>query len=145
VSLEPSLPSVREAPDASEQAAGVGPELLISQVLRSGVVLSLTLVTFGMLLTFFHHPDYFSSAQALQRLTAPERGPHDLTDVLVDVSNARGQAFVMVGLLVLMATPVLRVALSLLAFSRQRDRAYVAMTAGVLSLLLLSFLLGGVE
>jgi uncharacterized membrane protein len=144
VSVEPVSPSPQVAADALETGA-VGPELLISNLLRSGVVLSLTLVTFGMSLTFFHHPDYFSSAQALQRLTAPERGPHDLADVLADVMNARGQAFVMVGLLVLMATPVLRVALSLLVFSRQKDRAFVTVTSVVLGLLLLSFLVGGVE
>jgi uncharacterized membrane protein len=144
VSVEPSSPPTGVSSEALEQDAA-SPELLISNLLRSGVVLSLTLVTLGMSLTFFHHPDYFSSAQALQRLTAPERGPHDLSDVLADVANARGQALVMVGLLVLMATPVLRVALSLLVFSRQRDRAFGTVTSVVLGLLLLSFLLGGVE
>ena len=143
MSVEPSL-SPAAAPEALSRD-DAGPELLISHLLRSGVVLSLTLVTFGMSLTFFHHPDYFSSAQALQRLTSPERGPHGLRDVLAGVGEARGQAFVMAGLLVLMATPVLRVALSLLVFSRQRDRAFVAVTSTVLCLLLLSFLAGGVE
>lgn len=123
----------------------VAPELLISHLLRSGVMLSLSLVTFGMLLTFLHHPDYFSSAQGLPPLTAPERGPRELGDVLVEAGKARGQAWVTLGLLVLMATPVLRVALSLLVFSRRRDRTYVAVTTGVLSLLLLSFLLGARE
>ncbi|MGZ3459378.1 MAG: DUF1634 domain-containing protein [Archangium sp.] len=132
-----SVPEV-PAPDA-------GPEVLISNLLRSGVLVSLTLVTVGMGLTFLRHPDYFSSAQSLQRLTAPERGPHTLSDVLADVRNVRGQAFVMVGLLVLMATPVLRVALSLLVFGRQRDRAFIRVTSVVLALLLLSFLLGRVE
>ncbi len=133
----------RAVSDVLEQDSG--PELLISNLLRSGVVLSLTLVTAGMSLTFFHHPDYFSSGQALQRLTAPEHGPHELADVLAGAMNARGQAFVMMGLLVLMATPVLRVALSLLVFGRQRDRAFVTVTSAVLALLLLSFVWGGVE
>lgn len=121
------------------------PEVLISNLLRLGVLLSLGLVSVGILLTFLHHPDYFSSVQALERLTTPERGPHDLADVLGDVMSARGQAFVMVGLLVLMATPVMRVALSLLVFGRQRDRAFVTVTAVVLTLLLLSFVLGAGE
>jgi uncharacterized membrane protein len=143
VSVEPALSSVT-TPEALASDDD-GPELLISQLLRSGVVLSLTLVTFGMSLTFFHHPDYFSSTQALQRLTAPERGPHQLSHVLAGMRDARGQAFVMAGLLALMATPVLRVALSLLVFSRRRDRTFMAVTSGVLCLLLLSFLLGAVE
>lgn len=143
MSVDPSNLSAGAHPEAHEQ--DVGPEVLISNLLRVGVVLSLTLVTFGMLLTFFHHPDYFSSMQALQRLTAPERGPHTLSDVLADMMNVRGQAFVMLGLLVLMATPVLRVGLSLLVFGRQKDRAFVTVTSVVLGLLLLSFLLGKVE
>jgi uncharacterized membrane protein len=131
------------SPELARDAAG--PEVLISNLLRLGVVLSLSLVSAGILLTFFHHPDYFSSAQALRRLTAPEHVPHSLADVLAGVVAVRGQAVVMVGLMVLMATPVIRVALSLLIFSRQRDRVFVGVTSVVLGLLLLSFLLGKVE
>ncbi len=42
----------------------------------------------------------------------------------------------------LIATPVLRVAASVLAFAIERDWIYVALTAAVLILLLLSFLVG---
>jgi uncharacterized membrane protein len=48
----------------------------------------------------------------------------------------------MAGLLLLIATPVLRVAVSILAFVYQRDRAFVAITSIVLALLLTSFVLG---
>jgi uncharacterized membrane protein len=44
----------------------------------------------------------------------------------------------MCGLLLLVATPVARVALSLVAFVLQRDRFYAAITAFVLLLLLAS-------
>ncbi|HEX5745968.1 MAG TPA: DUF1634 domain-containing protein [Archangium sp.] len=141
---EPSAVEVKSTQPGLAREA-VGPEVLISQLLRLGVLLSLSLVSAGMVLTFFHHPDYFSSTQALQRLTAPEHTLHSLDGVLAGVEAIRGQALVMVGLLVLMATPVLRVALSLLLFSRQRDRIFVGVTSVVLGLLLLSFLLGKVE
>ena len=49
------------------------------------------------------------------------------------------------GLLVLMATPVMRVAVSVLAFIHHRDRTYALITAAVLCLLLLSLVLGRVE
>ena len=42
------------------------------------------------------------------------------------------------GLLLLIATPIARVALSLIAFARQRDRMYVCITTLVLGLLLFS-------
>ena len=46
------------------------------------------------------------------------------------------------GLLLLILTPVVRVAVSILAFRAQRDRTYVLITSAVLVLLLLSFVLG---
>ena len=125
--------------------ATASPELLISNLLRYGVLSSLALVSLGMLLTFVHHPDYFSSADALQRLTSPESAPHQLSDVTTGVLTVHGQAFVMVGLLVMLAIPVLRVALSLRIFRQQHDRAFVVMTSVVLALLMLSFLLGKAE
>jgi uncharacterized membrane protein len=54
----------------------------------------------------------------------------------------RSRWVVQLGLLLLIATPIARVGLSLAAFARQRDGTYVAITALVLALLLFS-LLGG--
>lgn len=49
----------------------------------------------------------------------------------------------MAGLLLLIATPVIRVAASVVAYAFERDRLYVAITAAVLLLLFASFALGG--
>ena len=57
----------------------------------------------------------------------------------------RGEAIVTLGLLVLIATPVMRVAVSVVAFIQHRDRTYALITAAVLCLLLLSLVLGRVE
>ena len=46
------------------------------------------------------------------------------------------------GLLLLIATPVARVAFTLVAFILQRDRTYIAITALVLALLLYALVLG---
>jgi uncharacterized membrane protein len=48
----------------------------------------------------------------------------------------------MLGMLVLMATPILRVGISLVSFARAGDRPFTLLTAAVLALLLLSVLLG---
>ncbi len=141
--MEPSNPpksAVAQLPEAA-----TSPELLISSLLRYGVLASLALVALGMLLTFVHHPDYFSSGEALRRLTAPEQVPHQLADVTTGVLTVHGQAFVMVGLLVMIAIPVLRVALSLGIFRQQHDRIFVVLTSVVLALLVLSFMLGKAE
>ncbi len=121
-------------------------ELLISNLLRTGVIASLSIVVIGSVLSFVHHPQYLSSPPALQRLTRPGAAfPHTLGQVLQSVREFRGQGIVAVGLLLLIATPVARVAVSIFAFVYQRDRTFVAITATVLILLLLSFLLGTVS
>ena len=50
----------------------------------------------------------------------------------------RGRGIIQLGLLVLLATPVARVAFSVVAFALQRDRLYVAVTLVVLAVLLYS-------
>jgi uncharacterized membrane protein len=52
---------------------------------------------------------------------------------------------VTLGLLLLVATPVLRVAVSMVAFALQHDRTYTVISALVLLVLLMAFLLGKVE
>ncbi|WP_408889857.1 DUF1634 domain-containing protein [Myxococcus faecalis] len=125
--------------------APLSAELLISDLLRYGVLASMALVTLGTVVTFLRHPDYLVSSEALERLTAPHPVPHGLADVVAGALAARGQSFVMAGLLVMMAVPVMRVALSLLIFRQQKDRLYVAITTCVLTLLLVSFLVGAAE
>ena len=49
------------------------------------------------------------------------------------------------GLLLLIATPVVRVAVSILGFVYERDWRYILITSIVLGLLILSFALGRAE
>ena len=64
--------------------------------------------------------------------------PAELSNVAGIVRSALrgdGRGLIQLGLLVLVATPVLRVAGSLLAFVALRDRTYVVLTSVVLLLL----------
>lgn len=118
-------------------------ETLIGWVLRAGVVISVSIIVIGLALTFFHHPEYVSSEEALRQLIDPERRQLDSrAGVWRGLLQQRGQAIVMLGLLLLIATPVMRVAASIFIFARERDRLYVAITTLVLLLLLTSFFLG---
>jgi uncharacterized membrane protein len=121
-------------------------ELLISNLLRSGVFISLTLIVLGTGLSVIQHPEYLGSPAALQHLTEPGAAfPHTLPDVWFGIERFEGDAVVTLGLLVLIATPVIRVAVSIFAFIYQEDRNYTLITLVVLCLLLLSFVLGAVE
>lgn len=115
----------------------------IATLLRVGVILSVTVIAFGLVMTFIHHPEYISSAKSLQELTAARaQYPNHLLAVLDGVRQLHGQAIVMAGLLLLIATPIARVALSIIAFIVERDRLYTAITAAVLLILLVGFAIG---
>jgi uncharacterized membrane protein len=117
-------------------------EPMISWILRAGVIASLALLIAGTIISFVRHPEYTSDPGALGHLVSPGAAfPSTLSELLHGLSNLRGQAIVILGLLVLIATPAVRVAVSILAFYRLRDWTYVAITATVLVLLLLSFVL----
>lgn len=112
-------------------------------LLRVGVAVSIVLILTGITTTFVHHPEYFSSRPALGALTSPESNfPNSVAGVVDGVRHWKGQAIVMAGLLVLIATPVARVALSVIIFVIVRDWLYVALTAAVFAILLLSFVIG---
>ena len=107
-------------------------ELLISQVLRGGVVLSAMIIGIGMLGVVLRHSDQSSTQPALDSLSAVWHG----------ILAGNPLAVIMAGLLVLLATPVLRVAVSVVAFALEGDFRYVAITCLVLLILLVSFALG---
>lgn len=118
-------------------------DVAIAWVLRGGVLLSVGVIALGAVITFVHHPEYFRSRPELGALTAPGANfPNSAGAVIAGVKAVRGQAIVMAGLLLLIATPVARVALSIVVFIVERDPLYAAMTAAVLVILLISFALG---
>lgn len=123
--------------------AGVTAEIAISYLLRIGVVVSVALIVIGTVISFLHHPDYLHASGALHTLATPGASfPHTPRSVLDGLTTSRGQAIVMVGLGVLIATPIMRVGISIAAFVRERDWTFTAITAVVFALLVLSLLLG---
>jgi uncharacterized membrane protein len=58
---------------------------------------------------------------------------YGLADVVNGIAHGRSESLIQLGLLMLMATPVARVALSVVAFALERDRTYVAITLVVLT------------
>jgi uncharacterized membrane protein len=121
-------------------------ELLISRLLRTGVTLSFCIIVAGILISFIHHPDYFSSPAALQQLSSQQATfPRTTSEVLHGILQLQGRAIIVAGLFLLILTPVMRVAISIVAFALERDWTFTAITSLVLALLILSFFLGTVE
>ena len=104
----------------------------LSRVLQVGVVVAAAIVALGGILFLA------SAGRSAPDLGAFRGEPEGFRHVRGIVNAARtgsGLGVIQLGLLVLMATPVARVAFSLFAFVRQRDWAYVAITTLVLALL----------
>jgi uncharacterized membrane protein len=57
--------------------------------------------------------------------------------------TVQGEPLIALGLLVLIATPIARVVLLLIAFVARRDRVYTAITVAVLTVLLISLGVSG--
>ncbi len=138
--------------DVSEASAATGGaiELIISWLLRVGVWSSIAIIVAGLTLlvvqdhqTLFHH--YSGGVKRLLEPNGIANQPNPFTaygDVIHSVVRGQAYGVIALGLLVLLLTPVLRVAVSIIAFAIERDYLYVAITAAVLALLMLGIVLG---
>ena len=118
-------------------------EKIISTVLRTGVFSSAALVVLGTIVTFIRHPDYVTSMEQQRQLKGGLISfPTSVPGILHGLAHFDGNAIVMGGLLILIATPVLRVAISIVAFLQMHDRVFAVITTIVLALLITSLSLG---
>jgi len=102
---------------------------MIGNLLRTGVGLSAALAFSGGI---WHLAESGRGIAHYSRFAATVRGPGALAHL------PGPQALILAGLLVLIATPVARVAFSLVAFVLERDRVYTVCTVLVLAVLLYS-------
>jgi uncharacterized membrane protein len=68
--------------------------------------------------------------------------PKSLAGIWFGLTHADPSTIVVVGLLLLVATPVIRVTVSMIAFAVSHDLLYAGITSLVLAILLFSFLSG---
>jgi len=110
-------------------------EVKVSVLLRSGVLLSALVVFIGACIYLVRH----SGAPVEYHVFRGE--PADLRSVGGILRSAlawRGRGIIQLGALLLIATPVARVAFSIFGFVEERDRMYVTFTAIVFVILLYS-------
>lgn len=115
---------------------------VIGKALRYGVVVSAAIIVAGIL-----RLGSSSSFTDIASVLAYNAGsiPHGNYDVsaggiLRGLATLDPFSLIELGVIVLIATPVLRVLVSVFLFGAERDRKYVAITAVVLALLLFSML-----
>jgi uncharacterized membrane protein len=113
-------------------------ERTIGLLLRWGVTLSSAIVLVGAICFLHRHSHEPASFHTFQA-TAPLY--RTIAGTAIAAAHFDCRAVIQVGLLFLIATPVARVAFSLVAFAVERDWIYVAVTSVVLAILGSSLLL----
>jgi uncharacterized membrane protein len=112
----------------------------IAVILRTGVILAALTVLAGGILYLQRY------GLALPDYRAFHGEPSDLrslSGIMKDTLALRPRGIIQFGLLLLIATPIVRVTFAVIAFALQRDRVYVMVTLIVLGVLLYSLLGGG--
>jgi uncharacterized membrane protein len=125
-----------ERPNVFPSVGGHPVEVWIAQVLRVGVTVASAVILLGLLLSLFGarpagpHPALGNMTGHTVTVVTPTSLRHGL---------ARGDpvSILQLGLLLLILTPVVRVAMTAVLFAAQRDWTFVLLTASVLALLLL--------
>ena len=112
---------------------------LIGNLLRVGVTLAAAVVLFGGPVYLFRHG---LAAPHYHIFVGEPADLRSVSGIVRDALALRGRGLIQLGLLLLIATPVARVAFSVAAFAVQRDRLYVVVALIVLAVLMYS-LMGG--
>jgi uncharacterized membrane protein len=111
-------------------------EQAMGNLLRVGVIIAAAVVLLGGVIYLARHGHKEQDYRIFKGVPPELREPVGIFDLALDFS---GRGLIMLGLLVLISTPVARVAFSALGFVWERDWFYVAATLTVLTVLLLSF------
>jgi uncharacterized membrane protein len=116
-----------------------GIERIVSVILRSGVLLSGTVVFLGGLFFLARHGGERVDYHAFHRQPVSDRLVHE---IIAGAFSRRARSIIQLGVLFLLATPIARVAFSIVGFALERDRLYVVITSIVLAILLYSLIAG---
>lgn len=115
-------------------------EQLVGALLQIGVTIAALVVFFGGVLYVIR---YGATTPTYQVFRGEPADLRSVSGIVADALALRRRGLIQCGLLLLVATPVARVALSVLAFARQRDYLYVGVTLIVLTILLYNLIEGG--
>jgi len=104
-------------------------EILIGKLLRAGVLLSAVVVLLGGTVYLLRHGHTRVDYRVFHGEPADLRS---VSGIVRDTLALRGEGIIQLGLLLLIATPVARVAFSIFGFAEEHDRMYVVITIIVL-------------
>jgi len=108
---------------------------LIGSLLRWGVLLSMTVVAFGGIIYLYRHGHEISDYSTFKLQPDFTR---EVWPLLQGVFAFKGRAIIQLGIILLIATPIMRVVFSAVGFFLEKDYLYVLITVLVLGIILFS-------
>jgi uncharacterized membrane protein len=112
-------------------------EIIIGNLLRTGVLIAGGVVTVGALFYLAHN---YSAPADFHTFAMESSSLRSMQSIARSAAHFDSKGLIQFGLLLLIATPVARVALAVVGFAMERDRLYVAISSIVLAVLLFSLL-----
>lgn len=132
-------PEKYKAPVAGGNFKDKDIQAVIGLILRAGVIISMIVVFTGGVLFLYRHgqtqADYHTF-KGVPGFIESYRG------IINGTLGFKGQAIIQAGIILLIATPVVRVIVSAIGFIIEKDYLYVVITLVVLSIIFFSMLTG---
>ncbi len=110
-------------------------QVAMGNLLRSGVILAFTVVLTGAVIYLFRHgsehPAYHHFQAGMSRF-------HTFSAIMEGALAGRGRAIIQLGIVILILTPITRIAFSIAGFLLEKDYLYAFITAVVLAIIIVS-------
>ena len=113
-------------------------QVIIGWVLRLGVIISMLIVVFGGAIYLYRHGNDIANYSVFN-------GVPDFvhpSNIIDGILAHRGRAVIQAGIILLIATPVLRVIFSAIGFMLEKDRLYMVISLVVLLIITISMISG---
>lgn len=112
---------------------------VVSKTLKIGVWSAISFSFVGMVGYLCQHGFDTNDFHTLSKTPTP----FDLKKITSSSSIFSFESLMLLGVLILILTPILRVILSIIGFYKEKDHLYVLISSVVLAIIIISFLIGG--
>jgi uncharacterized membrane protein len=110
-------------------------QVVIGWVLRTGVFLSMTIVIIGGIIYLYRHGHSIVNYSEFKGIP---NFIHSFNGIINGIVTIRGRAIIQAGIILLIATPIIRVAFSAIGFILEKDYLYTGITFIVLLIIFIS-------
>jgi len=111
-------------------------EVIVGTLLRYGVMTASAIVLLGGLYFLYQHGQ--APVPSYHRFVGESIGYTTFSGILQGAFALQAKAIIQLGVMVLIATPILRILFSLIGFTLEKDKLYIGITLVVLCVIMLS-------